>query len=246
MSVTQTPPPAEDAAPAPEQRRCPRCGAALTAEQEWCLECGAAVGTVVAAPPGWRGPVAVVALLLAVAAAALILALVELAGDPEQVTEQPPAAQTPPAATTPAPTATVAPEPTPAPSAEPQTEGNSAGLGTWPAGQSAWTVVLEASGTADAANTRAQELAGQGIAVGVLNSDEYGSLEPGRFVVFSGQYDSRRAADQALDDIESQVEGAYVRRVAPEADGGSDSEQDTVPPADDDSIDSGDTAPLGP
>ena len=214
MSATEAPP-----AEAPEQRRCPRCGASLTAEQDWCLECGSAVGTVVASPPGWRGPVALVAVLLTIAAAALILALVELAGDPEQVTEQPPAAQTPPAAT-PSPAATVAPEATAAPTVDPSTEGGSASIGTWPAGQTAWTVVLEAAGTEEAANTRAEELAAQGVPVGVLNSDDYGSLEPGRFVVFAGQYDSRRAADQALNDLQSQVEGAYVRRVAPEPETG--------------------------
>jgi septal ring-binding cell division protein DamX len=214
VSATEAPP-----AEAPEQRRCPRCGAALTSEQEWCLECGAAVGTVVASPSGWRGPVALVAVLLTIAAAALILALVELAGDPEQVTEQQPAAQTPPAAT-PQPTATVAPEATAAPTVDPST----AGVATWPAGQTGWTVVLEASGTEEAATTRAQELAAQGISVGMLDSDDYGSLEPGRFVVFSGQYDSRRAADQALNDLESQVEGAYVRRVAPEPDAGASTE----------------------
>ena len=56
--------------------------------------------------------------------------------------------------------------------------------------------------------------------MGILNSDDYGSLEPGRFVVFSGQYDSQRAADQGLEDLSGQVEGAYVRHVAPEAAGG--------------------------
>jgi len=252
VSATETPP-AE--APAPEPRRCPRCGANLTAEQEWCLECGTGVGTVVESPPGWRGPVALVALLLAVAAAALILALVELAGDPEQVTEQQPAAQTPPAATPP-PTATVAPTPTPTASADPSAEGG-ASVGDWPAGQTAWTVVLEAAGTEDAANTRAEELAGQGIAVGVLDSDDYGSLEPGRFVVFSGQYDSRRAADQALSDLESQVEGAYVRRVAPEAAAGgatqdpnpateSEPEQETATPDPGEEPITSDDAPIGP
>jgi hypothetical protein len=90
--------------------------------------------------------------------------------------------------------------------------------------------VLEAAGTEEAANTRAEELAAQGVTVGVLNSDDYGSLEPDRFVVFSGQYDSRRAANQALSDLESQVEGAYVRRVAPEPDAGAGaSTQDPAP-----------------
>jgi septal ring-binding cell division protein DamX len=211
VSAVETPPPAV------EQRRCPRCGSALTAEQEWCLECGAGVGATVVAPPSWRGPVAIVGVLLAVAAAALVLALVELAGDAEQVAEPPaPTAEAPPVAPTQTPLATTtpAPEGTTIPP-----EGDTGGAGQiaeWPAGTEGWTVVLESSSTEEAAEARAQELAQQGVTVGMLDSDEYGSLEPGRFVVFSGQYDSRRAADQALTSLSSQVEGAYVRRVAPE------------------------------
>jgi septal ring-binding cell division protein DamX len=216
VSAVETPPAPETT---PEQRTCPRCGAALTPEQEWCLECGADVGATVAGPPSWRGPVALVAVLLAVAAVALILALVELAGDPEQVSEQPAAAPTatapPVTAPTPAPTTT----PPPAESTTVPPSGDTGGtsdIAEWPAGTEGWTVVLESSATETAAETRARELAEQGVPVGLLNSDDYGSLEPGRFVVFSGQYDSRRAADDALGSLSSQVEGAYVRRVAPE------------------------------
>jgi septal ring-binding cell division protein DamX len=213
VTAVETPPPA----PAEETRRCPRCGADLTPQQEWCLNCGADVSSTIAPPPSWRGPVALVGVLLAIAAAALILALVELAGDAEQVAEQPAATATP-AAPTPAPT--VAPESTTIP---PATDDGSGGttpeIADWPAGKDAWTVVLEASETRQAAEARANELAQQGVPVGILDSDDYGSLEPGRFVVFSGQYDSQRAAEQAQKDLSGQVEGAYVRHVAPSAAG---------------------------
>jgi cell division septation protein DedD len=203
------------------QRRCPRCGAALTGEQEWCLECGAGVGATIARPPSWRGPVAIVLVLLAIAAAALVLALVEFASDPEEVAPQ--AAPTPtaqPGAAAPAPTAAPTTTPTPAPTTPSATEegatGGSVEIAEWPAGTEAWTIVLESSSTEDAAQQRAEELAQQGVPVGMLDSDDFGSLEPGRNVVFSGQYDSRRAADQARSDLADQVEGAYVVRVAPE------------------------------
>ncbi len=88
-------------------------------------------------------------------------------------------------------------------------------IADWPAGKDAWTIVLESSSTEEAATARAQELIEQGVPVGLLSSDEYPSLEPGRWVVFSGQYDSQRAADQGLTDLSDQVEGAYVRRVSP-------------------------------
>jgi hypothetical protein len=213
VTVVETPPPA----PVPETRRCPRCGADLTAQQEWCLSCGADVSSTIAAPPNWRGPVALVGLLLAIAVVALVLALVELAGDAEQVAEQPAATPAPPAAATPAPTIT--PESTTIP---PATDDSSSTpeIADWPAGKDAWTVVLEASSTRSAAEARASELAQQGIPVGILDSDDYGSLEPGHFVVFSGQYDSERAAEQGLADLSGQVEGAYVRHVAPSASAG--------------------------
>ena len=214
MTAVETPPPA----PAQEVRRCPRCGAELTPQQEWCLNCGADVTSTFAPPPSWRGPVALVGVLLAIAAAALILALVELAGDAEQVAEQPAATPTP-AAPTPAPTVT--PESTTIPPATDDGSGSTTPeIADWPAGKDAWTVVLEASETREAAEARANELAQQGIPVGILDSDDYGSLEPGRFVVFSGQYDSQRAAEQGLQDLSGQVEGAYVRHVAPSGSAG--------------------------
>ena len=224
MTAVETPPPPQS----PEQRRCPRCGADLTAEQEWCLNCGADVTSTIAAPPSWRGPVALVGVLFAIAVAAVILALVELAGDAEQVAQQPAATPTPSAAATPAPTVT--PESTTIP---PATDDGSTTttpeIAEWPAGKDAWTVVLESSATREAAEVRANELAQQGIPVGILDSDDYGSLEPGRFVVFSGQYDSERAADQALDDLSTQVTGAYVRRVQPSSTAGGSSTPSPTP-----------------
>jgi septal ring-binding cell division protein DamX len=204
VSAVETP------APAVETRRCPRCGSTLTEQQEWCLQCGADVSSTIAPPPSWRGPVALVGGLLVIALAALVLALVELASDPEQVAEQP--------AATPAPTTTAVPTPgvtTIPPATDDGSGSTTPEIADWPAGKDAWTVVLESSSTREAAEARANELAQQGIPVGILDSDEYGSLEPGKFVVFSGQYDSQRAADQALEDLSAQVEGAYVRHVTP-------------------------------
>jgi septal ring-binding cell division protein DamX len=181
------------------------------------------VGSRIAAPPSWRGPVALVAGLLAIAAAALVLALVELAGNPEEVTRQP-AGQTPTAAPTAAgvPTTTPTPESTTIPpaSADQTTPGGTPEIADWPEGKEAWTIVLESSSTEQAAKARAKELASQGVAVGLLDSDGYSSLEPGRWVVFSGQYDSRRAANQSLKDLSGEVTGGYVRHVVPSSTGG--------------------------
>ena len=222
MTATETPPPAV------ETRRCPRCGATLTPEQEWCLQCGADVSSTIASPPSWRGPVALVGGLLLIAVIALVLALVELAGDAEQVAEQPAATATPVPTTTtvPTPEATTIP-----PATDDGTGSTTPEIADWPAGKDAWTVVLEAAATREAAEARANELAQQGIAVGILDSNLYPTLEPNKFVVFSGQYDSQRAADQALQGLSSQVEGAYVRHVSPTATGSSTSTPTPSPTA---------------
>jgi hypothetical protein len=218
VSAVETPPP--PAPPADDQRaeprRCPRCGSELTPQQEWCLACGADVGSRFAPPPSWRGPVALVVGLLAVAAIALIIALVELAGDAEQVGPQTATPTPPPAALQP--TATATPESTTIPPATAEASpGTTPEIADWPEGKDAWTVVLESADTRQAAEQRANELAGQGVPVGLLSSDGYSSLEPHKWVVFSGQFDSRRAASQALTDLSGQVTGGYVRHVVPAA-----------------------------
>jgi SPOR domain len=217
VSAVETPPPATP--PPPEEnapRRCPRCGSELTPQQEWCLACGADVGTKIASAPGWRGPVALVVGLLAIAAIALALALVELAGDAETVGPQAATPTPTPTALQPTATGTATPESTTIPPATSEGgPGTTPEIADWPAGKDAWTVVLESASTQEAATARANELAAQGVPVGLLNSDDYSSLEPHKWVVFSGQYDSRRAATQALTDLSGQVTGGYVRHVEP-------------------------------
>jgi septal ring-binding cell division protein DamX len=195
-----------------EARRCPRCGAPLRAEQEWCLSCGTGVGARVAAPRGWRWPLVAVGTLLGLVLVALVLALVELAGNAEQVTQR--QARAPTATPTAAATATPAGTATATPPAGGGT-GGAPQVAEWPAGKTGYTVVLESSSTRSAADTRAQELAAQGVPVGVLDSSGYATLTPDRFVVFSGQYESRAEARKALADLRDRVTGAKVARVAP-------------------------------
>ncbi|HYM58614.1 MAG TPA: SPOR domain-containing protein [Solirubrobacteraceae bacterium] len=194
MSAVTTPEPATE-------RACPRCGGPLAPDQEWCLSCGTAVRTRVASTPAWRAPMAIVGVLLALLAAALLLALVELSGDPQPVAKAPRATPAP----APAPSA---PAPTPAPTAA-SSPGKPA---AWPTGRSAWTVVLASTRSKAPAQRRARRPGASGAPVGVLNSSDYSSLSKGFWVVFSGQYESREAAAQAAEGF---GKDAYPRRVVP-------------------------------
>ncbi len=82
MSVAPPPqqaPAQATAAPAPGES-CPLCGSALRPEQDWCVNCGAAARTRLAAAPGWRAPIIVLVVLVALSLGVLTAALVKLAG----------------------------------------------------------------------------------------------------------------------------------------------------------------------
>lgn len=216
MNAVETRP--QDRGEQVEERRCPRCGAALRADQDWCLSCGAPASTRIAPAPNWRTPLAIIAAVLALAAAAIAVAFLELTDDAERVAQAPDATATPtPAATaTPAPTETPATgtaTATPAPGATatpaPQT------VGTWPEGEEAWTVILLSGDNEDAARRRAEELAAGGTPVGVLRSDDFSSLRPGYWVVFSGQYETSEEAEAAAAGLGAAAAGSYVRLVSP-------------------------------
>ena len=219
-------------------RRCPRCGAGLTERQEWCLHCGSSVGARVVAAPGWRTPIVLAGLLLAVTAAALALAIVTLADDTTTVAQAPPAAATPAPTVTPAPTeaptttpeagatptptpeagatatATPAPTETPTPTETPSGASTPAGVESWPQGESGWTVVLASERTRSQAVTKAENFANGGTSgVGILDSDDFSSLTGGYWVVYAGRHPTRQAAEDALQGIDAP--DAYVRQVTP-------------------------------
>jgi septal ring-binding cell division protein DamX len=214
MSTVGTPAPAPAPAAAQDAgRRCPNCASPLSPEQEWCLACGAATTTRVAAPRGWRVPLLAAGAIVALLLAAALLALVALARGPETVAPAAtPAPSASAAAPAPTPAPTVAATPTPAPTAG-STSSGGAGLARWPAGRTAWTVVLESARSRAKAARVARSLQTQGATVGLLDSDAHPSLRPGYWVVFSGTYASRAAAEAALESAGTTRPGAYVRRV---------------------------------
>jgi hypothetical protein len=96
-----------------------------------------------------------------------------------------------------------------------QTGAGTATIAEWPAGKTAWTVILESATSKSGAEQKAQEFSSDGTSVGILHSDDFSSLNEGYWVVFSGQYDTQSAAQSALSSLTSKVPEAYVRYVVP-------------------------------
>jgi hypothetical protein len=208
----------------------------MRADQDWCLACGAAVTTEVTGARGWRTPIVIVGGVLAVAAVALIIAFVQLSDNADTPAQAPPATATPAPATgqptpqptpaapattpTPAPSgqATPAPSGTPAPSPSASTTPapSTGAVADWPAGKTAYTVILWSATTRKEAETKATQLQGAGAqGVGILHSDDYSSLRSGYYVVFSGQYGTDKEAQTAAQAAQGSAPGAYAKQVKP-------------------------------
>ncbi len=178
--------------PRTESASCPQCGAAVASDQEWCLECGSA-RTIIHHPPDWRIPLALVAIVVLIALLGLAIALVNLSSVANRG-----------ATTTQARAATTTAAATPAPT-----------ISTWPVGLPGWTVVLATRRDAYAARVTARRIAASGIPVGVLDTSQHPALTPGHWLVFSGRYPTRTAADaQAAALLAKGETGARARLVA--------------------------------
>jgi hypothetical protein len=90
---------------------------------------------------------------------------------------------------------------------------------SWPSGKNGYTVVLGSTPTSQGrgpAEAAANDAIDAGLTqVGILNSSDYSSLNPGYYVTFAGVYDTQSQAESALPNARSKgFSTAYVRRVA--------------------------------
>lgn len=100
-----------------------------------------------------------------------------------------------------------------APSSEPS-PGSSAG-GSWPAGTSAWTVILASAGDhSSAENVAARALAAGLEGVGVLNSSDHSSLRAGYWVAYTGVLGKDDAARRQGEARAAGFSDAYARFVS--------------------------------
>jgi septal ring-binding cell division protein DamX len=236
MSTTQTPPPDAPVPAGPPERRCPRCGSTLAPDQEWCLACGAAAGTEVVEARGWRVPIYLGGGLVALAVLGVILAIAALSNNKEA--EKPAATPAPsavptapsPAPTgtlptiTPAPTTSAIPTETASPTVSPaptETATPAPTTGTapsskfpdWSGADGDYTIIIESATTVSQAESVAQKAQNGGETVGILKSDDFSSLNGGYYVVFTGDYSSKKDAQSALSGVRSSFKDAYVRQI---------------------------------
>jgi hypothetical protein len=218
---------------------CAGCGSALAGDQRYCLHCGTRRGAPRVAyadylengqggsnqPPGagaesssgpgsgrdWT-PFALVGL---VAALGIMLAIGVLIGKGGSGSSTPAAAPIVQVSGAGGQTSSGSNLPT----------ANTTFKGDWPSGKDGYTVeigTLPKQGTTaeqvDAAKTAAT---GKGAAqVGALDSDQYGSLPSGNYVIYSGVYDTKAEATKALKPLKSKFPDAQVVQVSAKSAGG--------------------------
>jgi hypothetical protein len=210
---------------------CAGCGAPMAADQRYCLNCGARRGPARlpfdqwmdgaargagSAPP--RGPAAPAnrpndfsplgaVLGVAVLGALLLIGVLIGRGDGDD-------SQTPVVAAAPGEEAAAA-------GGEGQTVSSTDVQTDWPEGQEGWTVELgtlpkEGTTGEDVEATKA-DLESKGAKdLGVLLSDDYASLPPGNYVIYSGVHESEKDAQTALKDLQSDFPDARVIEVSQE------------------------------
>ena len=239
------PPEAAPPPPPPEPGRCPNCGAPHDVYQEYCLECGrrlpgAYVGGRYAEV--WRrdSPIWLWAALAALLLVALVSgAVVALAATDDGKNSEPassiPVVSTAPSTTdtggvvTQPPTITITPPTTTLSTTTFSTTtfgtttfGTTTTTGsnvTWPPNKDGFTVVLKSVPTSNGrsqAESAANKARTNGLSqVGILNSSDFSSLNPGYYVTFTGIYDTQSQANAALPNARSKgFPTAYVREVS--------------------------------
>ena len=239
------PPEAAPPPPPPDPGRCPNCGAPHDVYQEYCLECGrrlpgAYVGGRYAEV--WRrdSPIWLWAALAALLLVALVSgAVVALAATDDGKSSEPgtsiPVVSTAPSTTstvgvvTTPPTITINPPTTTLGTTTFSTTtfgtttfGTTTTTGsnvTWPPNKDGFTVVLKSVPTSNGrsqAEAAADKARTNGLSqVGILNSTDFSSLNPGYYVTFTGIYDTESQANAALPNARSKgFPTAYVREVS--------------------------------
>jgi septal ring-binding cell division protein DamX len=180
---------------------CPTCGAHADPGQLVCLECSTRLALDYRRPRGWKAPLLVILLVLAVAGAAFAITLITVDDDSKDEVAASKAGKQ------------AGPEPAAKKPAKNSPRPASGGIVSWPSGRNGFTVVLLAAGDRASARKFATNARRGGAEVGVLRSDDFSSLEKGFWLVFSGVYRSQGQAQRASARLGRRFSGAYAQYV---------------------------------
>jgi len=185
-----------------ERSGCPRCGTPLAVGQEYCLECGLRQPGRARLGPLPTETRALRLRIVGLAAIAVAGAAIAIAAASDDTSAEPIL------------TATGGSVPVRTPEVQPQTR-----LAVWPRARSGWTIVLVSTPKArgrDEAVAVAQQARSKGLTrVGVLDSSQFASLQPGYWMTFAGRYQSEAGATGSLRRARTAVKGARVQRIQP-------------------------------
>lgn len=155
---------------------CPSCESPLEGDETYCLQCGERIAPREAPESDFRTPALIVGVIALLAIGGVAFALHQVESDAERTAGRnvPTVSQADQLASDEKPTDVAA----------------------WSAGTSAYTVQLVTTTDEGNARARATAAVGTGIPAGVLETDEYPTLEPGRWILFTGRFYSREAAQR--------------------------------------------------
>lgn len=153
---------------------CPTCGSPLDGDEIYCLQCGQRVVPEPPVQPSFRLPAFIVGAIALVAVGGVVFALEKVESDAEKsATRRVPVVDQ---------------------TEQLKSDEKPTDVAAWPAGTSAYTVLLVTTGDEASARARATAAVGAGVPAGVLNSSDYPTLAPGRWALFTGRFDSREVA----------------------------------------------------
>jgi hypothetical protein len=214
---------------------CPRCGSVRSAGDRYCLDCGFRLPTVdgrIASlrrrwlrrlgwyPGDWVW-LALPSLFVAAAGAAVAIVVADRHREANAAVFSAPAAVSivEPGSHTGGHVTTIDTTTLPIPPEPGSPTAATNGRIAWPADENGWTIVLvsypKQNGRSAAVATAASAVKSHLRQVGVLDSGEYPSLQPGYYVVFTGIYSSKDDADAAVSTAhQAGFTGAYSRQIA--------------------------------
>lgn len=234
--------PQAPAHPGSEERtaatRCPTCGAEAEPGQLVCLECGSRIALGYRKPPTWRLPAAIIGVVALVILGLLLLGIHEItssannevsrdqaaerpnpakgpavaSGEPAAPQSRAPAKKAKPAKKAATPKSKAAkPKPKPEPKPAPVASGS---VRTWPAGTSAYAVVLVSTDSRANAEKVAKRAVREGVdGAGILRSDDYPNLGRGLWISFGGVYKEKAKAEKDAKRFDRGFPGAFVQFV---------------------------------